>query len=178
MRRREFIAGLGAAAWVSPARAQQSAVPVVGFVYAGSADTAAGYLTPFRKGLGETGYVEGQSVTVEYHWLDGQYDRLPALMADLVRRRVAVIATPINARGAIAAKAATATIPIVFAVGADPVELGLVASLALPGGNATGINFFALEVNAKRLGLLYQLVPKAVRVRLCRLGHDVPWVKA
>jgi putative tryptophan/tyrosine transport system substrate-binding protein len=137
---------------------------VVGFVYAGSADTAAGYLTPFRKGLGETGYVEGQSVTVEYHWLDGQYDRLPALMADLVRRRVAVIATPINAPGAIAAKAATATIPIVFAVGADPVELGLVASLALPGGNATGINFFALEVNAKRLGLLYQLVPKAVRV--------------
>ena len=164
MRRREFIAGLGAAAWVSPARAQQSAVPVVGFVYAGSADTAAGYLTPFRKGLGETGYVEGQSVIVEYHWLDGQYDRLPALMVDLVRRRVAVIATPINAPGAIAAKAATATIPIVFAVGADPVELGLVASLALPGGNATGINFFALEVNAKRLGLLYQLVPKAVRV--------------
>jgi putative tryptophan/tyrosine transport system substrate-binding protein len=164
VRRREFIAGLGAAAWVSPAPAQQSAVPVVGFVYAGSADTSAGYLTPFRKGLGETGYVEGQSVTVEYHWLDGQYDRLPALMADLVRRRVAVIATPINAPGAIAAKAATATIPIVFAVGADPVELGLVASLALPGGNATGINFFALEVNAKRLGLLYQLVPKAVRV--------------
>ena len=164
MRRREFIAGLGVAAWVSPARAQQSAVPVVGFVYAGSADTSAGYLTHFRKGLGETGYVEGQSVAVEYHWLDGQYDRLPALMADLVRRRVAVIATPINAPGAIAAKAATATIPIVFAVGADPVELGLVASLALPGGNATGINFFALEVNAKRLGLLYQLVPKAVRV--------------
>jgi putative tryptophan/tyrosine transport system substrate-binding protein len=164
VRRREFIAGLGAAAWPLVARAQQSAVPVVGFVYAGSADTSAGYLTAFRKGLGETGYVEGQSVTVEYHWLDGQYDRLTALMADLVRRRVAVIATPINAPGAIAAKAATATIPIVFAVGADPVELGLVASLALPGGNATGINFFALEVNAKRLGLLYQLVPKAVRV--------------
>jgi putative tryptophan/tyrosine transport system substrate-binding protein len=135
MRRREFIAGLGAAAWVSPARAQQSAVPVVGFVYAGSADTSAGYLTPFRKGLGETGYVEGQSVTVEYHWLDGQYDRLPALMADLVRRRVAVIATPINAPGAIAAKAATATIPIVFQ--SVPTRSSLVLSPASPCRAAT-----------------------------------------
>jgi len=165
MRRRDFIAGLGtAAAFPLAARAQRPALPVVGFVYAGSADASAGYLTPFRKGLRETGYVEGQNVTVEYHWLDGQYDGLPTLMADLVRRRVAVIVTPINAPGAIAAKAATVTIPIVFAVGSDPVELGLVASLARPGGNATGINFFALEVNAKRLGLLHALMPKAVRV--------------
>ena len=166
IRRREFIAGLGsAAAWPVVARAQQRpTLPVIGFVQAGSADTSAGLVAAFRKGLGETGYVEGQNVTVEYHWLEGQFDRLPALIADLVRRRVAVIATPLNTNGSIAAKAATVTIPIVFGVAEDPVKLGLVANLARPGGNATGINFYTQEVAAKRLGLLHELVPKAVRV--------------
>jgi putative tryptophan/tyrosine transport system substrate-binding protein len=165
MKRRTFIAGLGsAAAWPVVARAQQATMPVVGFVYLGSADASAGYLAAFRKALDATGYVEGQNVTVEYHWLEGQYDRLPALMADLVRRRVAVIVTHASTPAAIAAKAATATIPIVFSVAEDPVKAGLVASLAKPGGNATGVNFFAREVVAKRLGLLHELVPKAVRL--------------
>jgi len=164
--RRKFVAALGgtALAWPLTARAQQPATPVVGLINNGSADASAPRAAAFRKGLNEAGYVEGQNVTVEYHWLEGHYDRVPALVADLVRRQVTVIATPVSALAARAAKAATATIPIVFGVGEDPVGLGLVASLARPGGNVTGINFLDNEVTAKELRLLHDVVPKAVRV--------------
>jgi putative ABC transport system substrate-binding protein len=164
MRRRAFIAGLGAAAWPLIARAQQTSLPVIGFVSGRSAEGSAARSAAFRKGLSETGAIEGQNVVVEYYWLNGQYGMAPALMAELARRRVAVIATLGNAQAALAAKAATPTIPIVFSVAQDPVKIGLVVSLARPGGNATGINFFVAELTTKRLGLLHQLLPRAVRI--------------
>lgn len=175
MRRRDFIKGIvGSAVAARPytACAQRPALPVIGFIRDGSAQSEARWVAGFHRGLSETGYVEGQNVTVEYHWLEGKYDRLPELLADLVHRQVAVIAT-LGTLPTQTAKAATATIPIVFMMGENPVELGLVGSFGKPGGNVTGVNVLTSDVVAKRLRLLHDLLPNAIRIAvLVDPGND------
>jgi putative tryptophan/tyrosine transport system substrate-binding protein len=163
LRRREFVILLGGAAAARPlaARAQQPVMPVIGFLSSRSPADSAYLVAAFRKGLGEASYVEGQNVTIEFRWARGQYDQLPALAADLVSRQVAVIVAVGGEPSALAAKAASSTIPLVFTTGGDPVKIGLVASLNRPGGNATGVSLLTTAPEAKRLGLLHELVPSA-----------------
>ena len=165
MRRREFIALIGGAtAWPLAARAQQPQMPLIGYLSARSPDETAHLVSAFRRGLGENGFVEGQNVTIEYRWALGQYDRLPAMASEFVRLPLTVLTTTGGEPSALAAKAATSSIPIVFASGGDPVKQGLVASYNQPGGNATGINILTNTLEPKRLGLLRELVPQAATI--------------
>jgi len=165
MRRRDFIAGLGGtAAWPFAVRAQQRATPVIGFLHSESLESRRDSVTAFHRGLAESGYVEGRNAAIEYRWAEGRYDRLPAMALDLARRQVAMLTSPSNTAAALAAKAATQTIPIVFLTGSDPVQVGLVASLNRPGGNLTGVSLLNTDIAAKRVELLHELVPTATLI--------------
>src|SRR5689334_7771466 len=178
MKRREFIALIGgAAAWPLEALAQPAGIPVVGFLNGASASAWTSYLTAFRKGLDEQGYQEGRNLKIEYRWAEGRYERLPALAADLVARRVNAIVTSGGVPPARAAKAATSTIPVEFSIGDDPVQLGIVASLSHPGGNLTGVNNFVSQMESKRFGLLRDLLPSADLIAVLANPNNPPFAK-
>lgn len=173
MRRREFIAAFGCAVmWPLSTHAQQSTMPVIGFLHAGSPEPNAKFVAAFRNGLNESGFVEGKNVTIQYRWAAGRLDVLPELAADLIRRNVSVIATPLSTQATLAAKAATTTIPIVFGSGGDPVAMGLVASFSRPGGNVTGVAFMSAQLGAKRLGVLHELLPSATHLAVLGNSHN------
>jgi len=173
MRRREFIGLIGGAVmWPPSTHAQQSTMPVIGFLHAGSPEPNAKFVAAFRNGLNESGFVEGKNVTIEYRWAAGRLDLLPELATDLIRHNVSVIATPLSTQATLAAKAATTTIPIVFGSGGDPVAMGLVASFSQPGGNVTGVAFMSAQLGAKRLGVLHEFLPSATHLAVLGNSHN------